>query len=109
MTDKLIIDLITKIEPQLFYLLIKLMLAGLAILLLKGVLENLVAWIQFSLNKRLGIGVRVMVRGKVGKISWYSSKWIFVETDEGEIIIPTKNWSREQWTVLNNHGIIKNK
>jgi len=102
MTDKLIIDLITKIEPQLFYLLIKLMLAGLVILLLKGILENTVAWIQFSLNKRLGIGVRVMVRGKVGKISWYNSKWIFVSTDDGEIIIPTRRWIKEKWTVLNN-------
>jgi len=107
MTDKLIIDLITKIEPQLFYLLIKLMLAGLAILLLKGVLENLVAWIQFSLNKRLGIGVRVMVRGKVGKISWFNAKWIFVTTDDGEIIIPTKRWMMEQWTVLNNNKGVK--
>ena len=107
MTEKLVIDLITKIEPQLFYLLIKLMLAGLAILLLKGVLENLVAWIQFSLNKRLGIGVRVMVRGKIGKISWFNSKWIFVETDDGEIIIPTKRWMLEKWTVLNNNKEVK--
>jgi len=107
LTEKLVIDLITKIEPQLFYLLIKLMLAGLAILLLKGVLENLVAWIQFSLNKRLGIGVRVMVRGKIGKISWFNSKWIFVETDDGEIIIPTKRWMLEKWTVLNNNKEVK--
>jgi len=103
LTDKLIIDLISKLELPIFYLLLKIMLAGVALLLVKGILENIVAWIQFSLNKRLGIGVRVMVRGKVGKISWFNSKWIFVKTDDGEIIIPTRRWTLEQWMVLNNN------
>lgn len=108
MSEKLIIDLINEIEPQLFYLLIKLMLAGLALLLVKGILENIVAWIQFSLNKRLGIGVRVMVRGKVGKISWFNSRWIFIDVDDGEIAIPMKRWMFEQWQVLNGQSSSKN-
>ena len=102
MTEKTILTLINQIEPQIFLLLIKLLLAGFAVLFLKAILENLVAYIQFSSNKRLGIGVKVRVRGKIGKISWYSLRWIFVRTREGEEIIAMKRWMYEQWAVLNN-------
>ena len=104
MTEKTILTLINQVEPQIFLLLIKLLLAGFAVLFLKAMLENIVAYIQFSNNKRLGIGVKVRVRGKTGKISWYSTRWIFVKTNDGEEIIAMKRWMYEQWAVLNNNG-----
>jgi len=104
MTEKTILNIISNLEPHLFFLLFKLLLAGFAVLFLKAILENLVAYVQFSSNKRLGIGVKVRVRGKPGKISWFNLRWIFVHTQDGEEIIAMKRWMYEQWAVLNNNN-----
>jgi hypothetical protein len=76
--------------------------AGVAIFL-KNILENGVSYFLFMINKRLGINVRVEVRGHKGTITAYNKRWIFIKTDEGqhEIIIPIKNWQSEKWTLLN--------
>jgi len=102
MTEKTILQLVSHIEPQLFWLFFKLLLAGFVVLFLKAMLENLIAYIQFSNNKRLGIGVNVRIRGKIGKISWFNLRWIFVRTQDSEEIILMKRWMYEQWAVLNN-------
>ena len=74
-----------------------------AALFLKNILENGVSYFLFMINKRLGINVRVEVRGHKGTITAYNKRWIFIKTDEGqhEIIIPIKNWQSEKWTLLN--------
>ena len=72
-------------------------------LFMKSVIERWVSYYQFMSNKRLGIGVKVEVRGKMGKISDYTRKWIFIRCEDGnDIIIPIKNWLSEKWTLLNN-------
>jgi len=102
MTEQTILTAIKQIEPQIFWLFIKLVVASFLILLLKSWLENMVAYFRFTTNKFLGIGVRINVRGKNGKIAWYNTKWIMIKTDEGEIAILMKRWYFEQWTILNN-------
>jgi hypothetical protein len=70
-------------------------------LFLKNVLESLVSYWLFMINKRLGINVRVEVRGKTGTIIGFNKRWIFIKTDDNdEIIIPIKNWQSERWTLL---------
>ena len=70
-------------------------------LFLKNILESLVAYWLFMVNKRLGINVRVEVRGIKGTIAGFNKRWIFVKTDDNdEIIIPIKNWQAEKWTLL---------
>ena len=74
---------------------------GVAIFL-KNILENGVSYFLFMINKRLGINVRVKVRGAKGTITGYNKRWIFIKTDiDDEIIIPIKNWQSEKWTLLN--------
>ena len=73
---------------------------GVAIFL-KNILENAVAYCLFMINKRLGINVRVEVRGHKGTIVGFNKRWIFIKTDDGdEIIIPIKNWQSEKWKLL---------
>jgi hypothetical protein len=75
--------------------------AGVAIFL-KNIIENTVSYFLFMVNKRLGINVRVEVRGTKGTITGYNKRWIFIKTDDGgEIIIPVKRWQLEKWKLLN--------
>lgn len=75
--------------------------AGIA-LFLKNILENGVSYFLFMINKRLGINVRVEVRGTKGTITGYNKRWIFIKTDaDDEIIIPIRNWQSEKWKLLN--------
>jgi len=100
LTDQLILDLINQIEPKLFFLFIKLFLAALILFLLKSFLDNLVAYIQFLLNKHLNIGVHVMVRNQKGIISYFNTRYIFVRTPTIEILIPIRRWQNEQWALI---------
>jgi hypothetical protein len=82
-------------------LVISFVAAGVA-LFLKNILENAVAYSLFMVNKRLGINVRVEVRGHKGTITSYNKRWIFIQTDDdGMIIIPIKSWQSEKWILLN--------
>jgi hypothetical protein len=102
-TEAVILDAMNAIELKVLYGIFKVTVAVGIALFLKSRIENLVAYYQFMSNKRLGIGVRVKVRGEKGKIKDYDKKWIFVHNDDGdEIIVPIKNWLSEKWTLLNN-------
>jgi len=91
------------INPANLYLLFKGVIAAGVVLLLKSIVERWVAYYQFMSNKRLGIGVKVEVRGKIGKIRDYTRKWIFIRLEDGnDIIIPIKDWVNEKWELINN-------
>ena len=102
MSEKVILDIISDIEPQIFLMLVKLLIAGFIAMFIVNWLKNMVEYFRFTTNKFLGIGVRVNVRGKNGKIAWYNTRWILVRTSEGEIAISISRWRIEQWTILNN-------
>ena len=101
MNEKIILDIINQVSPQLFWLFAKMLVAIILVLILKGFVENLVAYIQFRLNPRLAIGVRVRVRGKDGIITGCSLNWIFVKHKEGIEIILVRRWRFEKWSLLN--------
>jgi hypothetical protein len=97
-----ILTALNAIEVKVLYGILKAAVAVGIALFLKARIENWVAYFQFMSNKKLGSGVKVSVRGKSGKITDYNKKWIFIDTDEGEIIIPIKGWLSEKWTLLKN-------
>lgn len=98
-----IMDALNAVELKVLYGIFKVTVAVGVALFLKARIENLVAYYQFMSNKRLGIGVKVKVRGERGKIKDYDKKWIFIHNEDGdEIIVPIKNWLSEKWTLLNN-------
>lgn len=101
MNEKLILDILGQIEGRLLWLLVKLILAGVIVMMLKGFIQSVVAYLQFALNRRLGLGVKVKIRGVAGKITDYNLRWIIVATEEGEEIIATRRWHFEKWTTLN--------
>ena len=100
MTEQVILEAVSKIEPELFWMIIKLFGVGIAILILKGFVENIVAYIQFRFDRILSIGVKVKIRGIEGQISDCTFSWVFVETDEGIILVAIKRWRFEAWELL---------
>lgn len=102
-TEAVILEAMNAIELKVLYGIFKVTVAVGVALFLKARIENLVAYYQFMSNKRLGIGVKVKVRGERGKIKDYDKKWIFIHNEDGdEIIVPIKNWLSEKWTLLSN-------
>ena len=98
-----IMQALNAVELKVIYGIVKVSVAIGIAMFLKTRIENLVAYYQFMSNKRLGIGVKVKVRGEKGKIKDYDKKWIFVYNEDGdEIIVPIKNWLSEKWTLLGN-------
>lgn len=102
MNEKIILDIVNQIEPQLFFLLLKFIGVGIVLLVIKGYIESVAAYIQFRLDKRLGLGVKVKVRGIEGKIVDYSFSWILIEHEKGIEIISMKRAKFEKWTLLQN-------
>ena len=100
MTEQVILEAVSKIEPELFWMIVKLFGVGIIILILKSFMENVVAYAQFRIDKRLSIGVSVRVRGTEGQIIDYTFSWVFVETDEGIILVAIKRWRFEAWELL---------
>ena len=103
MNDKIILDVINQIEPELFWLFLKLICISIGFLILRGYIENITAYIQFRSDKMLGQGVTVKVRGVKGKIINYNFAWIFVETEDSIEIISMRRWRFEKWAVINGH------
>jgi len=102
MIDKQVLEIVNQIEPTLFWLLIKFIAVGIIVLILKGYIESAVAYIQFRLDKRLGLGVKVKVRGIEGKIIDYSFSYILVEHKAGIEIISMRRAKFEKWALLQN-------
>lgn len=101
MNEKVIVDIVNRIEPELFWLVLKFIVIGILLLIMKGYIESIAAYIAFRLEKRLGQGVKVRVRGTEGKIIDYNFSWIFIMTESGMEIISMKRWRFETWAVVN--------
>ncbi len=101
MNEKVIIDIVNRIEPQLFWLLLKFIAIGVILLVIRGYIEGIAAYIAFRLDKRLGQGVKVRVRGIEGKIIDYNFSWIFIATEKGMEIISMKRWRFSNWCIIN--------
>ena len=100
--EKQILEIVGQIQSGAFWLLLKLIGVGIILLVIKGYIESVAAYIQFRLDKRLGLGVKVRVRGIEGKIVEYSFSWVLIEHEKGIEIISMKRAKFEKWTLLQN-------
>lgn len=99
--EKEVLQILDQVEPRLYWLLAKLVVALILVLVIKARIDNIVAYIMFRINKDLNKGVHVMVRGVKGKIDNFNTQSIYVVTDEGSIeIIPISRWRFEKWTLI---------
>lgn len=71
MNEKIILDIVNQVKPELFWMLIKLSGVGIIFLIIKGYIERIAAYLQFRWNKNLNVGVRVFVRSQEGVIESY--------------------------------------
>jgi hypothetical protein len=101
MNEQLILKIIESVEPQLFWLFLKFMTIGIVLLMVKSYIESIAAYIQFRLDKRLGLEVKIRVRGIEGKIVGYNLSWIFIKHKEGMEIILMRRWRFEKWAIIN--------
>lgn len=101
MNEKIILEAVSKIEPQIFWMLLKLFGIGVAVLLIRGLIESIAAYLQFRWNKQLGFKVEVRVRGIEGEIVNYNLSWIMVQTKDGTELIAMKKWRSQKWTIIN--------
>lgn len=60
----------------------KLVGVGVVLLVVKGYMEKIAAYLQFCWNKNLNVGVKVFVRGQEGVIENYTLSSIFVRTKD---------------------------
>ena len=99
--QKEVLDIMQAIKAEAVWALVVVFASTGLALFLKSILESTVAYFLFMINKRLGINVKVEVRGTKGIITAYNKRWIFVKTFENdEILIPIKNWQLEEWKLL---------
>lgn len=104
MIEKQLLNIINQIGSEAFWILLKLIGIGVAILVIKGFIESVAAYIQLRLDERLNIGVKVRVRGVEGKITDYNLSWIIVKHEKGVEVILTRRWRFEKWTIINGDG-----
>lgn len=98
--EEQIIKILTHLEPELWLLFGKIFLVVLMILILKSLMDNLVSYIMFRLNKYLGIGVRVKVNGCYGVVKDVDLRFIHVICDEGHrLLIPITQWKTYHWLI----------
>ena len=100
MPDKIILNILNQIEGQMLWLLVKLIAAGVFALMIKGFVQRTAAYLQFRMDKNLGVGVKVKVHGTEGEIADYNMRWIFIKTDQGKEIIPIKDFLKERWILI---------
>lgn len=98
--ENTVLEVISTVQPQLYWLLLKLCIAAIIILVLKKILENVAAYLLFRWNKYLGNGVRVNINGQNGVIENYDKSSIYVKLCEGDVlVIPISRWRWQTWIV----------
>lgn len=100
MNEKILLDILNQVEGQMLWLLVKLMVVGVIILMLKSFMQRIVAYIGFRINKQLGKRSKVRIRGIEGEIEDFDTKWIYVKTNQGMELIPIENWKKEKWALI---------
>ena len=91
-----ILNIINHVESEAFWLLLKLILAGIILLVIKALVEKIVAYLLFRWNKNLGKGVRVFIQGQQGEIKDYNLSCIFIHTQDRIIIVNMRRWVFEK-------------
>lgn len=106
MTEKqIIMEIIQSVKPELIMMLVYVCIAAFLVLILKGLIESLVAYFFFVVNKQLGLNAKVEVRGKTGIITDYNLRWIIVRTATGIELIKMRYWEKTDWGIIYNNRI----
>lgn len=103
MNEKIILEIVNQVEPELFWMAIKFVGLGIVLLVIKSYIEKIAAYLQFRWDKNLNTGVRVFVRGQEGVIENYNLSSIFVKTNDKTIIINMRRWLYEGFAVMHHY------
>ena len=99
--EKIILDIVNQVKPELFWMFLKLAGVGVIFLVIKGYIERIAVYLQFRWDKNLNVGVKVFVRGQEGVIENYTLSSIFVKTKDRTIIINMHRWVYEGFALMN--------
>ena len=95
-----VLEMVSAIQPELYWVFLKLGVAAIIVIILKKIFENVASYYMFRWNKHLGSGVRVNVGGKEGVIENYDRSSIYVKIEGGDtLIIPISRWRVQTWIV----------
>lgn len=103
MKETLILDIFNTLKPELFWMVFWFCVGAFIVLLVKGVLEQLVAYCGFCLNRELGKYAKVELKGKKGQIADFNLRWIWVSVPTGNMLVPMRRWEEEDWIILHDN------
>ena len=107
--DKQIYDLFTLIDKELFYIILKILIAVIFIILVKTIAEHTVGYILYILDKHICVGSPIEIYNKKGRIKEVSLFTITIETECGFIRVPTKYWRISQVIILKDKMNLRNR
>ena len=93
-------QIISFINEKWLILIFRILCAGIAILLLKTVMENITAYIMLRLDPYLKQGTLIEIDGRNARIKAIHIFRIEIELKEGYMTVPTRNWRNLNWIVL---------
>ena len=96
-----IINIITAIEPKVYWFLIQLCIGFFIVLIIKSIISTAVSYLFFRINPYMCVGTDVILDNKYnGRIKSVSTWTISIETTDGFLNIPMLSWSKRDWLIL---------
>jgi hypothetical protein len=75
-------------------------IAGVATILFKSLLESLAGYITFRLDRFMKIGTPIEYKGKFGHVKSVSVTQIVLEFQTGYLSLPVRKWTSNEFIVL---------
>jgi hypothetical protein len=100
-------ELIKALDIGIFWLAVQLSFIAIFALVAKGILEGIVAYVFYRMDKYVCLGTLVKINGNVGRIRATSWNTIVIETDDDYMRIPMTAWKTCQPIVLRNQVELK--
>ena len=102
MDKQVIQDVINVVTPELIYLILKIIIAGLVFYGFKGFVTSITSYLKLR-NSLWGLNTKLLVDGKIGYIKNITFKEVIVEISHQETVyIPIDNFLRMNKTVYHN-------
>ena len=95
------------VQSRIHTVVVSFVLGTTALLLLKTIAEAITGYIQFRLDQHVAIGSPVELYGFKGRIREASIFTITVETLNGYIRVPTKEWRGSRYIVLKDKVLVE--
>lgn len=87
-----LLEIVNQIQAEAFWLLLKLIGVGIILLVIKGCIEKVVAYLFFRWDPDLGKGVKVFINGQEGIIKDFNLSCIYISTHDRIIIVRMRRW-----------------